>query len=358
MFLEVDRHDLHRTRLIDDPPAPADSPQARLRVDRFGLTSNNVTYAAFGDALQYWNFFPAADEWGRVPVWGFADVVESDTADLPVDSRVYGYFPMGDELVVQVGRADERGFGDASPHRQAMAGAYNRYVLTTHDPIYKPETEAQHMVLWPLFFTSFVIDDFFADNDMFGAANVVVSSASSKTAIGAAFLLNARGNLNVIGATSASNADFVASLGCYGSVVTYDAMDALPDGHAVYVDIAGNLDVRGAVHGHYGDALQYSMVVGSTHWDHQAEAAPVAAGPEPQFFFAPTQIAKRTKEWGQATLDERVSAAWASYAGWTDGWLTFEHCDGPDAVEAVFARLVDGDVDPRVGYVCSMYAAR
>ena len=32
---------------------------ARFRIDGFALTSNNVTYAAFGDAMSYWRFFPA-----------------------------------------------------------------------------------------------------------------------------------------------------------------------------------------------------------------------------------------------------------------------------------------------------------
>ena len=102
---------------------------------------------------------------------------------------------MGTDLVVEPGRFDARGFHDLAAHRQPMAGAYNRYVFTDSDPIYAADREAHQMVLWPLFFTSFVIDDFLADNDGFGAPTVVVSSASSKTAIGAAFLLSTRGDV-------------------------------------------------------------------------------------------------------------------------------------------------------------------
>ena len=48
-------------------------------MDAFALTTNNITYAVFGAAMQYWDFFPTADPdvWGCVPVWGFAEVVET-----------------------------------------------------------------------------------------------------------------------------------------------------------------------------------------------------------------------------------------------------------------------------------------
>ena len=336
----------------------------RLRIDAFALTSNNITYAVFGDAMQYWNFFPASEaepesrSWGRVPVWGFADVVESRVAQIEPGRRVYGYWPMSTELVVEPGRFDEGGFHDLAEHRRPMAGAYNRYSFTDTDPIYRLDREAHQTVLWPLFFTSFLLDDFLADNDSFGASTVVVSSASSKTAIGAAFLLAARAGLRVVGLTSEGNADFVRSLGCYHDTVIYGETEALPEGDAVYVDIAGNLDVRTAVHARYGDRLRYSMIVGDTHWDHEAEVHEPVVGPQPVFFFAPAQIAKRTKEWGKSTLDDRVGATWGRYSSWVDGWITFEPCVGPEQVEAAYRALLDARVAPRTGYVCSMQSAR
>ena len=57
--LEVDRHDLHRMRALETPARPLQPGEARLRIDRFGLTANNITYAVFGDAMGYWQFFPA-----------------------------------------------------------------------------------------------------------------------------------------------------------------------------------------------------------------------------------------------------------------------------------------------------------
>jgi hypothetical protein len=351
---EVDRKDLHTTRVVDESLPELRASHARLHVASFALTSNNVTYAAFGDAMQYWNFFPAADGWGRVPVWGFADVEASHVDGVAAGRRVYGYFPMATALDVEAGRVDDAGFVDTAAHRQPMAGTYNRYRFTDADPTYDAGREAQQMILWPLFFTSYLIDDFLADNAFFGASTVVVSSASSKTAIGAAYQCAQQPGISVIGLTSPGNAGFVGELGCYGRTVTYDALESLPDGDAVFVDIAGNRDVQSAVHEHYGDRLRYSMVVGATHWDHETDVAPPTAGPSPQFFFAPGQIAKRVTDWGQATLDARVGEAWHRYSAWTDNWLRIEACNGPEAVGAAYRTLIDGRVDPRVGYVCSM----
>jgi hypothetical protein len=356
MIVEVDRTDLHRTRIVEDATVPLAEGDARLRIGAFALTSNNITYGAFGDALQYWNFFPAEAPWGRIPVWGFADVAESRCDAVDEGLRVYGYFPMSDELVVTPGKVQERGFADLAAHRQPMAGAYNRYVRVDVDPIYERDREGQQMVLWPLFITSFLIDDFLVDSDLFGASTVVISSASSKTAIGSAHLLHSRPGVRVIGLTSDTNCPFVEKLGCYDDVVRYGAVTSLPATDAVYVDIAGNRDVQAAVHRHLGDRLSYSMIVGGTHWDHAPETHEALAGPQPAFFFAPTQIAKRTADWGQEELDRRVGDAWRTFSAWTDTWLELRRATGAAAVEATYHELLDGRSDPSIGHVCAMSA--
>ena len=335
---------------------PLAAGQARLRVDAFGLTTNNVTYAVYGAPMRYWDFFPTRDPetWGRVPVWGFADVVESASPDCAVGERLYGYLPMASELVMEPGRADERGVADVAAHRAPMAGAYNRYVRCASDATYDAGREAQQMLLYPLFFTSFVVDDFFADRDDLGTDAIVLSSASSKTAIGVAYLAHRRGR-RVVGLTSTRNHKFVEGLGVYDEVVCYHEIASAASGNAVYVDLAGNLDVRAAVHAAYGDRLAHSMIVGGTHWDHDAVAPTTAlVGPTPEFFFAPTQIAKRTADWGRAELDRRSGEAWAAYSAWTDGWLDVQRAIGTDAVVAAWTALVAGTPEPRVGFVGSL----
>src|SRR5262249_32016787 len=152
----------------------------------------------------------------------------------------------------------------------------------------------------PLFMTAFLLDDLIADSGAFGARAVVLSSASSKTAFGLAFLLRQKrdARCEVIGLTSPGNVTFVPGLGCYDPAVTYDPSDSPPREQAVvFVDMAGNGDVVSALHHHYRDNLKYSCIVGLTHWERRTDAADLP-GAQPTFFFAPTQLQKRTREWG------------------------------------------------------------
>jgi hypothetical protein len=357
MDFEVNRADIHECRVVEGDPPDLAPGQALLRVDRFALTTNNITYAVMGDALKYWDFFPTSDPdaWGRIPVWGYAEVVASTNDDIPSGARVYGYLPTSTHLVVTPGRVDPRGFVDTAPHRASLPGAYNRYRRVDTDASEDPAYEEHRMVLWPLFFTSFLIDDFLDDNAFFGAAAVIVSSASSKTAIGTAFLVQQRAPVGVIGLTSTRNVAFVEGLGVYDRVVPYDDVDALGAERAAFVDIAGNADVRAAVHRAYGDRLTHSMIVGATHWDLPRAPAAELPGPTPSFFFAPDQITKRTKEWGRTGLDDRATEAWRRFAEFSDTWIQIRHGSGPDAVQSTYLDLVAGRSDPAVGHVLSLW---
>jgi hypothetical protein len=228
-----------------------------LGVDSFGLTTNNITYAVMGAEMNYWDFFPVpeGDDWARMPVWGFADVVASEADGVPEGTRIFGYLPPASNLVVQPDRADPLDFVDTTPHRAKLPAAYNRYIRVAGLPFYEESNEDQQMLLWPLYFTSFLIDDFLDDEDMFGTKSAVLSSASSRTSSALAYLLGQRDGIEVIGLTSPGNVEFTESLGIYDKVVPYEELESLDREPAVYVDMSGDAKVRSAVHGHYGDEL-------------------------------------------------------------------------------------------------------
>jgi hypothetical protein len=353
----VRKDDLKTVRFAPAPAAEAIAladGEVLMRVDRFAFTSNNVTYAAFGDAMSYWQFFPAADGWGRIPVWGFGNVVASRSDAAKPGERFYGYFPMSTHLVVRPERASAAGFSDGAAHRKGLHPVYNQYVRTAADPGYDPGREAEQMLLRPLFTTSFLIDDFLADNGFFGARSVLLSSASSKTAYGTAFLLHRRKGVEVVGLTSPGNVAFVERLGCYHRVVAYDSVASLPGATpAVYVDMAGSGSVRAAVHRHFGEALKYSCAVGGTHWDALGGGRDLP-GPKPTLFFAPAQIKKRNGEWGAAVLQQRIGEAWLAFLGSVGGWMhTVEGC-GPEAVERVYRAMLDGRAKPDEGHILAL----
>jgi hypothetical protein len=353
MDFVVKRDDLHECRIVETSPRELEPGQTLLAVSAFGLTANNITYAVFGEAMSYWSFFPAEEGWGRIPMWGFADVAATEHDGLKEGTRVFGYLPPSTHLVVTPDRVDDRGFTDATPHRSALPSAYNNYLRVDAAPGYEERYEDQQMLLWPLFFTSFLIDDFLDDSGFFGAGTVVISSASSKTASALAFLLSRRDGIDVIGLTSPGNTGFVEKLGVYDRVVPYQDVESLPEEATIYVDIAGNGTVREAIHNHLGERLAHSSVVGDTHWDNTEGAEGELPGPNPTFFFAPDRVSKRSEDWGRDGLESRVGDAWRPYVEWTTGWLDVVHGTGPEALESAYLEVLDGRMGPAVAHVLS-----
>ncbi len=360
LLVRKDKLSEARLRSADDTPlAPG---QVRVRVEHFALTANNITYAAFGDAMHYWDFFPSGEDgWGIVPVWGFGTVVQSLHPGVAVGERLWGYWPMAGSAVLQPDRLSERGFADAAPHRAELHALYNQYLRCGADAFYTADSEEVQAVLRPLFATSWLIDDFLADNDFFGAKRLLLSSASSKTAYGTAFLLKERPGIEVVGLTSSANVAFCEGLGCYHRVLTYDQLETLDrDTPSVYIDFAGNAAFRQRLHAHQAQ-LRYSCAVGGTHVEHLGGAKDLA-GPKPTLFFAPAQAKKRTGEWGAAEFGRRMVEAWHRFraqVGRADRpVLRIRGSAGPEAVQAVYGEMLAGHADPAVGHMLSLHPAR
>lgn len=358
LTLLVRQDQLGTTRIAAAEPVPLAQGQVRVRVDSFALTSNNITYAAFGDAMNYWQFFPTGEAgWGIVPVWGFGAVVQSLHPGVAVGERLYGYWPMASEAVLQPDRLSASGFRDAAPHRAALHAVYNQYLRCNQDPFYTADSEDTQALLRPLFITSWLIDDFLSDNDFFGARTMLLSSASSKTAYGTAFQLKQRPGIEVVGLTSAANRAFCESLGCYSRVLCYDELDQVAaDAACVYIDFAGNADLRRRIHTRFAN-LKYSCSIGGTHVE-QLGGARDLPGPRATLFFAPTQIRKRQADWGGEAFGARLVAAWQAFStrvgGAPEPWLAVQRHHGPEQVERAYAHVLAGRGDPRTGHILSL----
>jgi len=350
----VKRKDLRDCRVVESGLPELEPGQALLRVDTFGLSANNVTYAVLGEMMSYWDFFPAEDGWGHVPTWGFAEVERSEAEGVEPGTRVYGYLPPASYLAVTPAHAGADGFVDRSPHRAALPGTYQRYLATGADPFYRADTEDLQMLLRPLFFTSFLIEDQLVDDGLAARGPIVISSASSKTAIGAAFLLAQREGVELVGLTSARNAGFVEGLGVYARTLTYDEIGSLERGPATFVDIAGDAAVRFAVHAHFAEELLCSMTVGVTHWQELGAGGGELPGPAPTVFFAPDRVTKRSGDWGPAELQSRVAGAWRPFCEWTGGWLEVIHGRGFEAVQRVYLDVLEGRVEAHAAHVLSL----
>ena len=344
MITEVlTRRDALGTTRPQSRTAPLGDGEAYFAVESFALTANNVTYAAHGVDMRYWDFYPAPQGWGIVPVWGFARCVESCAEGIAVGDRAYGYWPFADGAVLRPAKAGRRGFVDAAAHRGDLPSVYNGYARVTP----AMADEAAYALFRPLFLTSFALDAALAG----AAATVLLSSASSKTALGLAQLMQARGDVFVVGLTSAGNREFVAATGYYDRVLAYDEIaTAAFEGSVAYADFAGDGGLRATIHAAFGDRLTRSIVIGDTHWDVSGATARLP-GPRPEFFFAPTVLAEQIGALGQAAFDARVEAGWTAFVASTAPWLRIATVDGLDAAAAAWTRLAGGAVDPAAGLI-------
>jgi hypothetical protein len=353
----VARNDFQQCKVIETQlPDFAALPEDTLlvKVDRFAFTANNITYAVLGDRLKYWQLFPAPENFGTIPVWGFGDVIASGHQGIAVGERLFGYFPMATHLVIEAADVGKRGLRDAAAHRQGVAPVYNAYARVSGDPAFAGMQGDYQALLRPLFMLSFLVDDFLNEHAFYGARSVMLSSASSKTAFGLAHLLRARKDIRVVGLTSASNTEFVKSLGCYDEVVTYDQVTSLPsDSPVAFVDMAGNGELRATLHRHFGDRMKYSGRIGLTHRSSSPDE-PELPGARPIMFFAPDQIRKRAKEWGPGGIDTRFGAAWSGFAPMLARWLKVSESRGPTAVKQIYLDTLNGKVPPDQGHILSL----
>ena len=354
--MEVKRNDFAKTRIVTETISTTLAEnEVLLKTDRFALTANNISYCVSGDLLGYWQFFPADEGWGRVPVMGYGEVVASAHPSISVGERVWGFFPMSSHLKILAGWVSEGQFVDVSEHRAELAPVYSQFQRAAANPIYSEHREDQDSLLRGLFLTSWLCEDFMYDNDCFGAEAFLITSASSKTSIALAFAVQRRGEKQAVGITSQGNVAFCEGLGCYDRVVTYDDIQRHDASQrVVLVDMAGSAEVISALHNDYGDNLRYSCMVGVTHYDEMGSTEGLP-GATPEFFFAPSQAQKRASEWGGGEMEKRIGAAFVAFREFCDRWLQVKREYGAQAVVRGFENTLAGKVKPSDGCILSMW---
>jgi hypothetical protein len=348
------KSDLGVADLVDISAPPLEEGEVLARIERFALTTNNMTYAVYGDALKYWNLFPAElPGHGCMPAWGHAEIVESRSSEVPVGTRVFGYFPLATHLTMRPTKVTSRSFIDGAEHRTGTPQVYNLYELQPEAA--DPRLDSLTAIFRALFITSYTAADYLRDRDFFDAEQFVISSASSKTAYGAAYCL-ADSPAQRIALTSARNVDFVNGLGHYDATHEYADLTAIDaTRRTVYVDLSGDGDLRRRVHEHFGDQLAFDCLVGSTQADGFPEEDSSLAGPAPVFFFAALQLDAYKAEGQSRTFMQRYLRDEREFlervgAPEQPSITLLEHTGLDDAL-GVIAGFHDGSTDPAAGHV-------
>ncbi|KAK2795164.1 hypothetical protein FQN52_006090 [Onygenales sp. PD_12] len=259
----------HIVPLPNALPLPPLTPSSvRVKTSIFALTANNTTYAKIGYMLGWWDVHPLpastppefqdADKFGRISAWGFGVVEESTYDNLPVNSYVWGYLPIGTlpvDLTLSPDPEVPNRVLECSPARAKQFPVYNMY--TTYLPEQAASISQERMgwdsLLKVLFKTSFGLNRFVLAWDesnlvqpfpagpnplwTMEQANVTDSvviqlAGSGKTALALAHQLKfarppASRPRKVIAVTSSAKSKaFVEATGYYDSVWLYDDIES------------------------------------------------------------------------------------------------------------------------------------
>lgn len=359
--LLVNRSDFADVALVTTDEVELQDNFIRVSIGPWALTANNITYMAVGDQIGYWKFFEPKDYgiemdgsdkiiWGRMPVWGYAKVIESKCADIAVGTMIYGFLPIAQTFDMKPVKLTPIGFQDGNDHRTALHPVYNGYTFIDKDPSFAGHRELQP-ILRPLFTTSFLIDDFLADENFFGAEQILLLSASSKTAMGTAYCLKQRGNVKVTALTSEGNKDFTKSTGFYDDVFTYDTItDMNPDVKTAVVDMAGNGQIMANVYDHFEENIVYNCMVGKSHWEGAPPKKP-ALGAPPAMFFAPDRVKQRMADWGGEGFAKNLAARWLPFCEKASDWLDVDESQEVTDLLKVYKDFLAGDASPAKGYL-------
>ena len=332
-----------------------------LRIERFAFTSNNVTYGVAGDTIGYWKFFPPHDDdsgkWGCLPVWGFAGVIESTNEEIYIGERVFGYFPPSGYLVLKPVKISLEKFFDGSKHRKDLPLVYNRYIRLSHQQNYDSSIDNFRAILFPLHITSFCLCDYILYENNLESSQIIIISASSKTAIGLAQgLADDAISPKIIGVTSKENSRFVESLGCYDEVITYASLDNVATSiPSVLIDMSGNRAVLGTLHSALGDDMLQCLTVGMTHWNNGTKAedylGQMMLRERTDFFFAPSHIEKRISEWGLVGYHEKTDLFMTQRVLQSHEWMKVKEISGLDEFGAIYVDICAGKINPDEGII-------
>ena len=335
-----------------------------VEIESFAFTSNNVTYGVAGEMMGYWKFFPSTKDpeniWGCIPMWGFAKIKHSNNEELKTGERLFGYFPASNILVMKPINVSQKTFTDGQDHRKDLPPVYNNYIRLNNEDSYNKDNDNIRALLFPLHITSFCLCDYLQYEDYLGAKQIIIVSASSKTAIGLAQGLHReKGRPEIVGLTSKRNLEFVKDLNSYDHVVTYDELDNINiDSPAVMVDMAGNREILGKLHSSLGNKMIKCITVGMTHWDNETTAddtmGQLMNRERTEFFFAPDHIQKRISEWGTEGYNQKTSSFMDTRAEQSKSWMNIKEVSGLDNFLSTYDNVIQGDINPNEGIIVNI----
>jgi NADPH:quinone reductase-like Zn-dependent oxidoreductase len=391
IMIASERDNIENTVVLRDELPALEQDEIRLRVDKVGLSANNLFYAQMGEApfLKFFAVYPLGEEHkhlANVPAWGVATIIESRNSEFSVGEQYRGFLHMTNVVQMKARRTDD-GLTAYGGKRDKLNPAYNGFVAVDpsgSSPI-KGEGDKSDLAMTsaPGGLSGFIMYELLKMHGFYKGNSVVLTSASSKLSLATAMLLQddrQTGKLEkVIAYTAKSNADFVRSTGLYDEILAYD--ESLPDEPGlkhVLIDVAGDA----AIYKRSKDRFVKAFAVGGTHSNADASIftafglsgfckmfidmiAPQAMkswasrnlNPRLEMFFAPTVITQLLALWGKEAMDQKSDKALGQFvnAAIEEGWIEVDRSENVEDIQAAYKNIVLGQVPPSHAIILSLH---
>jgi len=357
-----------------------------LRIDKFAFSQMALGYLMKGFTRTfsaYHSFYEYPEEgMYRSGCWGSCTVLESLHPKVAVGTRLYGLVPPSRYQMQRVGGfiPANRRTGEVAKVELAMEGVpFNLRRFQEMEILYDPnsadaiaQTDAQtecqvdeeKAILedWNLVFREVYTMAFYMDENLLvdtGMINsVLVSCASSKTALALAYCLRMREMRCVVGLTSPEHLEFVKATELYHEVFTYDQADALPnDRTVVYMDFKCDGELRQAITLRMGTNLMYNMVLGPAVFQKRMKDQ-VFEKRAREVLFDESSWRERRRMVAEVTKTGRNEKLKYSFPAFVERMrknLQLRHISGAEAFKSRYDSIYSNDVPPNEAYVCTLH---
>jgi len=276
-------------------------------------------------------------------------VTESHHPEIKEGERLFGYWPISDEVVLTPGHVVPKQLSDVSAHHEGLPQVYNNYMRVEAHRHYDPSKEAIRSLFDPLAGTSYGVAHYLHAENYLGAKRVLITSASSKTSFSIGLYLHDYDDApEVVGLTSARHVEKTRETGGYDSVVSYDeALSLDPFVPTVIADVAGNGPFAAKLHAHLGDALTAHVTVGAAHQDAE-RVAEGSAREKMSEFFLPDYIAGFVAR-GDKSFQREMVAASARVGDSAAEWMTLVEAGTEEDISSLWQKVLAGELSPHEG---------